>query len=58
MHPRMPTVEFTVRLDGKSEGCVKVTMKDEQSLKEARGMLPKGTSLLLGAAFFIATVQL
>ena len=33
----MPTVEFSIRLDGKSEGCVKVFLKDEQSLKEARG---------------------
>lgn len=35
----MPTVEFSIRLDGKSEGSVKVFMKDEQSLKEARGNL-------------------
>lgn len=35
----MPTVEFSIRLDGKSEGCVKVFMTDEQSLKEARGTL-------------------
>ena len=32
-------MEFSIRLDGKSEGCVKVFMKDEQSLKEARGKL-------------------
>lgn len=49
-HFIMPTVEFTVRLDGKPEGCVKVAMKDEQSLKDARGMLPGSISLLLGAA--------
>lgn len=36
----MPTVQFSIRLDGKPEGCVKVFMRDEQSLKEARGTLP------------------
>lgn len=42
---RMPTVEFSIRLDGKPEGCVKVFMEDEQSLKEARGDRRNGLQL-------------
>ena len=33
----MPAVLFNIRLDGKSEGCVKVVLEDGQSLKDARG---------------------
>ncbi len=33
----MPAVLFNIRLDGKAEGCVRVSLQDGQSLKEARG---------------------
>ena len=58
---RMPTVEFSIRLDGKPGGCVKVFMKDEQSLKEARGkplqqlaVLPLQDTLLSSAGLIVA----
>ena len=36
---RMPNVQFSIRLDGKPEGCVKVTLREDQSLKDARGRI-------------------
>ena len=42
---RMPAFVFNIRLDGKNEGCVKVTLEDGQSLKDARGMQRHAKSL-------------
>lgn len=57
----MPTVDFTIRLDGKAEGCVKINMKDEQSLREARGLIVAQAAEQLGQEVllrhFLVTVQ-
>ncbi|DBA94041.1 TPA: hypothetical protein ACH3X1_001690 [Trebouxia sp. C0004] len=58
---RMPAFVFNIRLDGKSEGCVKVTLEDGQSLKDARGLIVAQAAEQLGQQVllrhFLVTVR-
>lgn len=57
----MPAFVFNIRLDGKNEGCVKVTLEDGQSLKDARGLIVAQAAEQLGQQVllrhFLVTVR-